>query len=150
MKLTLEMLENSGACTDGIELYKNAGCPDTVEETIQLCIKLRTYQYANWLLCYIALSPRQCLLYIQQVAKIFLPFLEVQIESPLVASTITRSKNILESDAGVETSPRAYVFCWKLTFTADCYNDIEWAKIIEYGLELTNNNKRKAKWVKLD
>jgi hypothetical protein len=54
MKLSIKKLKNQfKACDHGIEAYKKAGCPSTVEETVKLCIKSKEKTnliYANWLI----------------------------------------------------------------------------------------------------
>ena len=49
MKLTLEMLKKAGASPHALAIYKNAGCPDTVETCIDICINAGLVDYADFL-----------------------------------------------------------------------------------------------------
>lgn len=53
MKLTLRKIKALGACKEGVNAYINAKKPNTVEETVRLCIKSNekiNMEYANWLI----------------------------------------------------------------------------------------------------
>ena len=76
MKLTLDMLKEKRACEPGIELYKQHGCPDTVDTTVALCMQEGEYEYANWLLCNVAFDTRQRRLYVINAAELALPIFE--------------------------------------------------------------------------
>ena len=53
MDLSLSKLESMGACAPGIELYRQLGCPDTVESAVALAMQQDRFNYCNWLLTHL-------------------------------------------------------------------------------------------------
>jgi hypothetical protein len=53
MKLSLEILQKHGACSEGVRWYQDNGCPKTVSSTVDLLLKSdndNRLNWSNWLL----------------------------------------------------------------------------------------------------
>ena len=49
MKLTLEILQEKGACEESVNRFRTEHC-DTVEQAIKMMMKEKLYDWCNWLL----------------------------------------------------------------------------------------------------
>ena len=48
MKLSLEILQKHGACSEGVNWYQENGCPKTVEGTVKLLLDGSNENKLNW------------------------------------------------------------------------------------------------------
>jgi hypothetical protein len=98
MKFSLEKAQELKACQSGIDWYKANGEPDTVEKTVEACIKTNELNYANWLLSN-TLAEKQCGIYAVFAAEQVIDIFEVKYpddKRPRLA--IEAAKKVIEND----------------------------------------------------